>query len=1191
MASLVLGVAGAFVGSYFGPLGASLGWSVGSALGTILDPQKTEGPRLNDLKVQASQYGQPIPIPYGRVRVAGNVIFATDLHEHSHTSSVGKGGPQVTEYTYTCSFAVLICVGPIVAVPRIWADGRLVHDTFNYASQTSFPHKLYLGTETQLPDPTMEAELGVGNVPAHRGYAYIVFDELDLTDYGNRIPNLEFEVMTEALETTPLRILIQTEQTHEYNWSWFGGNGGIGEPHIIQWPTTVGDEVIKVKVMGLPIAPITGVGLLNKYDPETLQFIDYDAYPGPGHLPPTIAVPGISGPTHFLLYTIGGVYIHGALTYLYVYQFALNGGIPISTLPRQNPPITDWRVWSPDGTTLWCGKDYLATPGIPIGSYIYGLYFTQDKSCFFVFYNETVGGPGNEPDKWACIEDEVIVDSGTIGANWGGSPWLGFGSGGWGNTTVGMFENNREWLWIHDGGGGGDNAHVWHIDQDTKELAYYAPCAAVQLDNSDGILFPHPAIYVIRDGYMGVISGASFAIITRFPLYDPIGIPLDEVVADLCERAGLTSQQYDVTSLADDIVPGFLIAVRGDIRASLSQLQVAYFFDAVESERKMKFVKRGTVTPVTISSDDLIASDPEEKPPPELKTTRKAETELPAKINITYWEYETDYQPGTQQGVRMSTDSEDEQTIELPIVMEPMQAKQVADLNLFNAWMEREQFEIRLPRRHAHYEPTDVFIVNDRELRVAKKIELPNGAIEYIGVRSNNALWVHLAAGISALGHATPRSGSGGGNNPEQADLLLLDIPLLNDSDEQPGLYVAMAGTESTSFPGAELYRSQDDVTFTRIGSHARADTIGTADTVLGNFYGGNIFDELNSVDVTLGDGVSGTLDSKSATLVLNGANKALLGDEIIQFKNAVLFTGSPLATSHYRLSGLLRGRHGTEWAMSTHRVLERFVLLPTTDYSAGLGDVGVEEYYRAVMRGNSLANVTSIPFILQSIRQKPLSPVHLHGYADGTGDATLKWMRRSRFASSWVSFIDAPLAEANETYTLEIFNSTYTLCARTIVVSAAQQYVYTSAMQVADFGVNQQNIFFAVAQVGALGNGYVAQGSVRGLGVVNGSPLVPVTSQLLLEVSYDNTVDGRHLANFATLFDSDRRSAYYYATFGLLQNIEWYDRYKGYITATFFNNDTWALRMWEADAEGYQAYFSDWETINDLALAAAGYN
>ena len=46
----------------------------------------------------------------------------------------------------------------------------------------------------------MEADKGVGNVPAHRGEAYVVFTDMELGDYGNRIPILTFEVVATQTE-------------------------------------------------------------------------------------------------------------------------------------------------------------------------------------------------------------------------------------------------------------------------------------------------------------------------------------------------------------------------------------------------------------------------------------------------------------------------------------------------------------------------------------------------------------------------------------------------------------------------------------------------------------------------------------------------------------------------------------------------------------------------------------------------------------------------------------------------------------------------------------------------------------------------------------------------------------------------------------------------------------------------------
>ena len=121
MASLVLGAAGAVFGSFLGgPAGASLGWALGSAIGSSFE-KGNEGPRLTNLHLQSSEYGKMIPIVYGGYRIPGQVIWQTELQEHRN--EMGKGGSGPITFTYSASFACLICEGPIDRMQRVWADG------------------------------------------------------------------------------------------------------------------------------------------------------------------------------------------------------------------------------------------------------------------------------------------------------------------------------------------------------------------------------------------------------------------------------------------------------------------------------------------------------------------------------------------------------------------------------------------------------------------------------------------------------------------------------------------------------------------------------------------------------------------------------------------------------------------------------------------------------------------------------------------------------------------------------------------------------------------------------------------------------------------------------------------------------------------------------------------------------------
>jgi hypothetical protein len=113
----------------------------------------------------------------------------------------GKGG-FYNEYKYTCSFAMGLCRGPLVHARRVWADGKLVYDRTG-ASEVSVPRgvkmRFYMGTEDQMPNSTILADKGEATRPPIAGLAYIVFDNLPLDDYSNRIPQITAEVYRDGV--------------------------------------------------------------------------------------------------------------------------------------------------------------------------------------------------------------------------------------------------------------------------------------------------------------------------------------------------------------------------------------------------------------------------------------------------------------------------------------------------------------------------------------------------------------------------------------------------------------------------------------------------------------------------------------------------------------------------------------------------------------------------------------------------------------------------------------------------------------------------------------------------------------------------------------------------------------------------------------------------------------------------------
>lgn len=164
-----------------------------------------EGPRLKDLSVSASSYGNPIPQAYGTMRVASNMIWANPIQEHKSTQKAGLGS-FYKQYTYTVDMALALCYGPVQSIRRIWANGKLIFDATGASPSVNngkYLYTFYDGTEDQLPDPAIQASVGASNAPAYRGICYIVFTQFLLTDFGNQIPQISVELYAGPAQATP----------------------------------------------------------------------------------------------------------------------------------------------------------------------------------------------------------------------------------------------------------------------------------------------------------------------------------------------------------------------------------------------------------------------------------------------------------------------------------------------------------------------------------------------------------------------------------------------------------------------------------------------------------------------------------------------------------------------------------------------------------------------------------------------------------------------------------------------------------------------------------------------------------------------------------------------------------------------------------------------------------------------------
>lgn len=166
-----------------------------------------------------SEYGRFLPIVFGSDKLTGNVFWYSGF-----TKKQFKKSGTIYEYE-TVSFALGLCEGVVDAILRMWLGDALIFDrraevdengiiqpgsdgfvlgaTVDLVSADS-PLKdltdsarltritVFNGSETQLPEGIIVDKEGEGLTPAYRGTAYILFENMVVTQ---TIPNISVEVL------------------------------------------------------------------------------------------------------------------------------------------------------------------------------------------------------------------------------------------------------------------------------------------------------------------------------------------------------------------------------------------------------------------------------------------------------------------------------------------------------------------------------------------------------------------------------------------------------------------------------------------------------------------------------------------------------------------------------------------------------------------------------------------------------------------------------------------------------------------------------------------------------------------------------------------------------------------------------------------------------------------------------------
>jgi len=1053
MASLVLGAVGFVVGGAIGgPWGARIGYAVGSAVGASLSAPKTNvsGPRLNDLRVQSSAWGERIPILYGSYRVSGNLIWSAGIREVvSRTRNRGKGGGSqtTTTYTYFSNFAVAICEGPIIGVKRIWANGKLYYNagdsadaaTLIESQQRSGLFTIYTGSEAQTPSSVIEADKGAGNVPAYRGLAYIVFENLPLADYGNALPNLEFEVVTAGAISQSVWASLSLAAPVGGSTAVIASDGSRlmirsgTSPVRVFWSVDQGLTWTETSSFG---GVQTGNGQL--YYGNGVWII-------PRAVNTTTGWKSTDGGVSFVGFNLpsGSNVLFGA--------FGNGAHVLIGDGTRVERSINDGATWTSHSTItgrvttdfIFAGDRFVRVASSAHATWsIDGITWTevsvQTGAKRIAYGNDVIVG---------CIQSATTnyVYSLDNGQTW---------------TTASM-PSSQTWTDVTFGGdrffmiaGGVGNTIAYYSFDGINWTA--TTTAIVRASSRIAYAFPY---FVSLHGNLS-LDGQRYAI---YNVLSANTIPVADIVADQFSRSGLTSGQYNTAGLAD-AVTGYLVPRVSSARDNIAPLQQAFFFDVVESGAELKLVKRGGSIVATIPDDDLGAHPFGADSPASVSIQRTQEVDLPSRVSVRYANAVGDYLPAVEASRRIVADSRQEEVLELPIALTPNQAAQIAEVTMYNQYIARTRYTFSTAIKYAKYEPTDVLSLplefGTARARVIRK--------EESGPQIN---WE--AVGDDALVYQS--TAVGGTQQASQTQIILpsltrtdwLDIPIVRDQDNDAGAYIVLS-PESSAVPwrGAELFVSPDDAEFEQIGQVFQTAARGQCSTTLGDFTGGNINDEGNSITVVL---TSGTLDTVSTTQWLNGAMACLIGNEIVFARVATL-----TAANTYTLSGLLRGRFGTEQHIGTHGAGERFVRLSTAGTlrpPLSESEIGISYFYRAVSVGRRFDSDASDAYTSTAVGLRPYAVAGVRGGKKHNNHFHIEWFRRGRVDGGWRSNVDVPLTEAAESYEVDILNGSVVV--RTFRVSEPV-VDYTSSQQNADFGTTQASISIVIYQMSsAVGRGF----------------------------------------------------------------------------------------------------------------------
>lgn len=463
---------------------------------------------------------------------------------------------------------------------------------------------------------------------------------------------------------------------------------------------------------------------------------------------------------------------------------------------------------------------------------------------------------------------------------------------------------------------------------------------------------------------------------------------LGEIVENVCLRASMPRERVDVSDIFGTPVRGLTIGNAYAASGTLQSLSSVFFFDPNSAGGKVHFVPRGGDAKAIILEADMIDNS---EPVEDGDSRRGDPIAIPRVLHLNYYDVAGGLNTDKQRSERPEgTRAEGEQSLQTPVVLSADEAATVV-ARTHGLMVEQQKGELNfsLPDNWLHLTESDpVFVQTGTKMvrAIITRVETNDGEQRYTAIRDRQSLYTTQVQGIPAAPVTRPPSSVAGPTIIE-----FLDIPILRDTHDQLGFYLAVSGI-LPAWPGAYVELSLDggqnyiDGQTTRTGS-----VIGELVTPLGN-HPHEFPDTVNRCEIQIKT-PNELLTSTDLAGMLNRRNRAIIGDEIVNFADVDEVTPGVWDVGHW-----LRGRLGTDAV--AHSIGERFVLLDTAMFiPAELAWLGRDLTFRAATLGRPVDEATITTVTFTGASQTERRPAYLSARRDGT-NAVISWQGVGRLGA-----------------------------------------------------------------------------------------------------------------------------------------------------------------------------------------------